>query len=1755
MPSIYTLEKNGHVFEIEADDEASALAAADAWSPPADAPAPAPGPRTLPGSPPPLNDSMGGVSMLADQMYRVFGGAVVDSADAITGLVNRPINSVLDLAGVDYQTPTNQFNDDVPDPVGAGGQLARGLAPFLFGAGPAAQGARALAGVPAQGARWAAPFVGGAATDAALAGVNESNLGNLIQDTTGVSIPTARQPGESPGVAALKDIVEGGIAGEVVDAVVRGIRGWRVQSGQEAKYWDLEVENPQTGQTFRASKDPFDEIAQGLTDNPDLNEVLKANGIDVTSDPRFQAAAERLAARRAAEAERAASPWQDLEATAPRPAEGPMRSPAAQAGANVDATIMAREAAAEQQAALQARAELPPADPDYVDPAFVPPAARAPAAPAPDQPLRVTPGGQAFDPNVGALRGQELRTPRNLPVPVEPPTPRMSDADIAQAQRGMEAGNVNRAPQQDVMAAPEGRAPQTRDDQFGQRQAEGAFDLADRQRGRVEPGVRDTQAGGLPEGPKAQRVLLDDGFPVRIVDMGDDGRVTVERYDPRTGAAVEGATPYEIPSGQLQRTNYTPEPRRAQDFGARDNPARMSPELPGGGREPTQTFRATAPDAPEGGNPFPGANGPDARPPLPDQPSGPMPGRAEPRGETRERRRAANEEELRQRYEQARGESQYQESARAARDRYAGSDSQFSNREGAQDDGGRYGVDEFGFVRSEKGGPIRFGDQKQAAKWILNVGHRKSPDQIFEVANHPKGGFTARETGRSAPDPDPPPAQGAPADASIGGRDVVEGPTRSTDPPAVRRDGDTTGSAALSVDQAAKSPGRPEDANMAPEGGNPKTAAEVEERAAFRQMAEESRQASERELRVRDTETFVREHETAVANAKAMSDKDLHETWRAAKDASDGVNDAARQGGRAERQAAAETRDRVRAARDALYEESRARKKPGGGTKLYSTPLDPDAIKELLVEPAMDGVKAALKALTPVAKSIREELMSGAANVKGLQHSGLVRAYDMLASTNGQAMRIIAGRYSGEAAKAIGELTDLVATNPGRGKVVAQTFERAVQEVAMGRANQLLNILGDLPEGIGKSKARAAQLGLDKEVADILAGVKRATPGTKAAETARRVRKLLDEHHDYLTKAGVDVGYAKGGYFPRVVDMAAVDANTDGFLKAAQRLYRTVGMDDGDAKEAAEAWLDRLRGVSDSAYAASTPQSKHTKGRTLPKEADKILADFYMRDPRTNLATYFRQTARAAEATRRFGVSGEKVAKLRATMSRNGVSRDDLARLQGHFDSATGSLYSTKNVMPGGIGAFAQTAGVLALLPRAVISSLVEGLAIGVRSGDAGAGLVAATDAFRELSKTARKRDDVRQLASMMGVIGDAMNELVIASQFGQEVPSKLLSRFFRATGLHAVTEAQRVAAARIGQGYIAQLLDEAVGGQLWKGKAIMRANPKRAKSAARGLRELGMDEATAKSVAAWAARDGGVLGVDKIMASTPEARAYRTALQRFVDESIQNPTAADRPLYANSPYGRMAYGITSFMFSFTKNVLARTAREGKEAFMPGYTLADRARFLAPAIALGVLTFAQGEVSDLREIVFNPQAKDERTTPQKMAVKLDRAGIFGNLSPFVNIAMSARYERDPSSLLTGAYLTAYMQNIGNMSIGLIPKEWGGPNSPNTNNAEWQAAKSFYQAIVTPLVSAGAATLSAAAPGGIAARVGIGAGLVGATSPGASRAFADAMVGERDVKPGGKTKEEAEVEEDEWGEDEDWGEEWGEDDPWAEEETA
>ncbi len=1614
------------------DDEV--FGAAPARAAPAPAPAPPKKPSVMAGQPtkPLLGHDIGGpvgtALGLGDQLWRTYGGAVADTLDAAAGLVNAPIDAALRGIGSDFQFGQPQLGKKVAEPEGLVPQITRDVAPYVGGTTGVARGltsatARAAAGAgvarPVAQAVASAPgavrtgVVAGAATDATLSRVQESNLSNLIEDVGGPTLPTARAPDDTPGEAALKDMVEGGVVGTAAELALKFFtRGPRMPAG-----------------TIEAA-DEEAEVVAAMAD-PAVRAEARRNGAEL--HPRF---AEFEARAQALELERGARQplpdvgAEDLIRPAPAPAAAPgalideaaaraaveeilpgsrvtsgFRTPEHNArvggaanswhtrGGAIDLVPPPGTSLADFRAQLEARG-LPVTElldeGDHFHWAYGGAPARAAAEPPPIQRAAV----EAPPPRV--LSDEEVFGASPPPTAIEVPVARAAAAG-AESPPPIRAEPLPEAP---VRPAPE-MPPAMR----------GQQPLAPMPQ---PPAVRQAMQveGAAPEAGPAVRVpeiatggAVSPGGSPRAEAMAPPARAETE-----VAAGVGPASPIrpaqgngDVPSvgGRAVGAEFRNDAPEVAQSRAIEEPA-----SPGGAAQvDTPAPVARAPEAASAGprdsvvqEPVARVRGDEIAPPDADLPT------------LRQATKTWFEQNLR---------------GKAVRSEALGKDVKFLNpRKSLSTSAKPEKLRLFAALPDMIAKGRLLGSEPAYGKWA----QRDTKAFHFLAAEAELNGQTHKVTVNVRED-------------RAGRLYYNHSLEDDAAPPA---------NAAFRTDDGASAPGAPADELATPpDKGGGGTSGD-------RTGAPE---------------------ETAIERGRGAP-----ETARG-----DNVTPTTSGGKDADEEAIAQRiHDRMK----------------GKGPKLYSNPADPEAVKELLLDPGARAIKREIDGFKSDMDQIRRDFAGVQGKITPARAAEAVGAVARkLWWTNTAAIRAAAAKYKD--VHEIQQLADWIGTDPGRGRVVGQTYERAFEMRAGGMTNRLFNLLGE------KVKPE-----FEARVADILAGRRKAVAGSSEEEMARRLRKLLDEQHKYMTEAGLDVGYVRGRYYPRVVDTEAVLANPAGFKEKAAEVYRSMVAAKGEgpdaplpkmtpeeAEAAAEAWYGRILGVSDGAHPAGLPGGSPTKGRTLPAEADKILEEFYIKDPRANLTAYFRQTSQAAEFTRRFGKNGEKADELFNSMLRKGVPPRVVESLRGHFDSATGQLYRTRPAAGAEALSWIQTAGVLRLLPRAVISSAAEGLAVGVRAHDVGAGFKAMADSYSILFGL-DDAADVKQAAEMLGIVGDAVNDLIISAKFGGEVTGQLqqktLARFFRATHLHQITEAQRLAATRIGQGMIRTLLQDVTQGT------------KRQKSAARLLRELGIADDMAPKVAKWL--QDGKAPLSELTSGRPEAISYRTALQRFVDESIQNPTAADRPQWANHAFGRLAYGITSFMFSFTRNVLLRSAREAGEGMLgKGYTAADRVRLVLPAVAMGILTAAQSQVSELREAVFNPGASDDKSTQQRIVQNLSRTGVFGNADPFINIAMSARYDRDLTSSLTGPSLTAYLDSLSKLTIGLIPKAWGGPNTPNTGNAEWNAAKAGYEAIIAPMLAATASY----APGGPLLRVGYGAGMVTATGPGASKGFANAAVGEKD----------------------------------------
>jgi hypothetical protein len=758
--------------------------------------------------------------------------------------------------------------------------------------------------------------------------------------------------------------------------------------------------------------------------------------------------------------------------------------------------------------------------------------------------------------------------------------------------------------------------------------------------------------------------------------------------------------------------------------------------------------------------------------------------------------------------------------------------------------------------------------------------------------------------------------------------------------------------------------------------------------------------------------------------------------------------------------------------------------KPGVWAKLFGNPReDVRAIAETL----MSGVSAlaASNARRPLYKKLTD-----ITTVIGYANRGVLKRVVSELQSNGNT----AG------AEYVQGLLDKLATDPGSGDAKAETLEAATESQFRRSRKRLLDALGGV-EGATNTENMDA-------VSAALAGV-RAAPA-HLRDTVAAVRRILDERHDYLTKAGIDVGYVRGKFFPRMLDRDAIVANPSAFLEAATRAFQTAGLPLADARTAADEWYSASTINQSMDIGGVGPGTNITKGRSLVSpQVDRIMRDFYVTDPTEALQSYLLQAARRAEYARRFhDENGKDLAReLPAILQRLGVDPALQSLTMRAFESSTGRLARGAGGPLYSAASWLQTVGTISILPRSLLSSIAEPAAIGVRTGDVRDSLRAFSGTLGDLIDVAKGNpSEERRLGEALGIIGDALSDSFLQARFGGAVESKvqrkLTAMFFRAIGLQPWTEANRVAAIRIGRGFIKSIMDDHAAGVA---------------SSERMLAEFGIAKAGIPAFKTWMDSVDGMPSEADFTEESAGSEMYRVALGRFVRETVMEPESVDRPVFANHPIGRMMYGLMSFLYGFGRQVMFRTGKQLADALDPrtGLSTAERVSLAQPVVALVGLVAVHALVSDLREELFNRRKNDERTSGEKLEIALSRSGIFGPADPLYNAIRGLKYQRDLSNIVIGPGPGFFLQSIGD--ILAITQA----NSERTNTSERNAAMGAYSLLAVPAISASLGLL----PGGMGMvpQALFTAGVMYGTSPGAKQRFADLAVGPKQSAGGASAR--------------------------------
>lgn len=620
-------------------------------------------------------------------------------------------------------------------------------------------------------------------------------------------------------------------------------------------------------------------------------------------------------------------------------------------------------------------------------------------------------------------------------------------------------------------------------------------------------------------------------------------------------------------------------------------------------------------------------------------------------------------------------------------------------------------------------------------------------------------------------------------------------------------------------------------------------------------------------------------------------------------------------------------------------------------------------------------------------------------------------------------------------------------------------------------------------------------------------------PKFKKAEEFAEFRAVMGKVNDFLSKIAAA---EKEGEQDRVDELNAqlqqfVDENLDA-LDEARDLVKDLWSD-----AAANEWAFRVQHGKFNSWESNSPTGYFLKQRTLPPEADRIMAKWYLQDPLETIETYLTGAVRKAEYNRRFGVNqfrkGDPAFKslesLLEELSRGGIQKDDVDQVRAIIHQVTGQSPSE---MPSGLRwltSAVQGIGTMVLLGRVVATSLAEPIAVSIQTGNSLDAFRALVGTLREIVPTASVRER-RLLSDVLGVNGSLDWSDIVTNRLGgifegDPKLARLSNRFFRRVGLTGLTRAQRRSAMAIGVRYFAEL-----------GRDITENNAN-ARFARDELIDFGLDPTYLKDFAEYVSQFTERLPTPEEVQGKDLGAQLSVVVMRLVNQSIQNPKAIDRPWAANTNIGRMTYGLLSFNLAFFRNAMAKSFNKVmREAERGGKLRGAQVLFSQVAAPFAALYFGHLVVTIMREALLNPEKlaeeeKKKRLETYLLQLALTRSGFTGLLDVPFNAFTSVKYERDMSNLFIGA-VPAYIGQSLDKIVKYFVK-----NSANTNTGEYNAIRGMYELLAVPTIAYGAAAL----PGGAVLGASYGVFNAMASSPTAKNKVAEALVGKKDGKKKGE----------------------------------
>lgn len=484
----------------------------------------------------------------------------------------------------------------------------------------------------------------------------------------------------------------------------------------------------------------------------------------------------------------------------------------------------------------------------------------------------------------------------------------------------------------------------------------------------------------------------------------------------------------------------------------------------------------------------------------------------------------------------------------------------------------------------------------------------------------------------------------------------------------------------------------------------------------------------------------------------------------------------------------------------------------------------------------------------------------------------------------------------------------------------------------------------------------------------------------------RSVRKLLDDFFGYITASGVKRPiYHEGedgkmrvewkrinkrsNYYPGVWDAAAIDADRVEFNELLKK--HNIGKDGKARTEIifnAMSGNESEHGLLGSFDEGFTPFMQATSERSLDALYDDPESlKFRNKNMVETLQRYIYQGTHRAEYVSRFGNRGEVLRDLLRDGANQGATSEQQKWAKMYAQAAEGTLGASIHPQLRDAQGWMLLYQNMRLLPLAIFSQFVDPLTIAMRSGD----FRTAIRAFSLGMKGVFNRiepSEMQRIAETVGAIDqwsalETMGQMT-GSMYMSQTQRTISDKFFKVIGMTGWNNGMRLAAFEAAYGFLKE----------------HTLHPK--KHSKRWLKELGLQEGDVQLDA------NGNLKLSPSAGYTKErAERVRQALNKWVNSTIVRPTAADRPIWASSPYFALVFHLKQFTYSFHRNVIKHVFREAQHGNY--WPLAVATSYIPTML---VSDFLRGMIQGLGE---EPDYKKKWTMGDRMWNAVERSGFTG----------------------------------------------------------------------------------------------------------------------------------------------------------------